>query len=127
MAVNADFAALVQEELAPLGPIQIRKMFGGAGVYAQGVMFGLIMGQTLYLKVDDLTQGEFAAAGSGPFLFQMKDGSSGSLRYYALPEEAADDAEAMGHWARLGLDAALRAKKPKKGAHADIGSGPWDG
>jgi DNA transformation protein len=127
MAVSSDFAALVQDQLAPLGPIKIRKMFGGAGVYAHDLMFGLIMGETLYLKGDDLNEGEFQAAGSEPFVFQFKDGTSGSLRYWRLPEEAADDAEAAERWARLGLDAALRARKPKKGTRADIGPGPWDG
>jgi DNA transformation protein len=127
MAVSSDFAALIQEQLAPLGPIRIRKMFGGAGVYAHDLMFGLIMGETLYLKVDDLSVGEFQAAGSEPFIFQFKDGTAGSLRYWRLPDEAADDADAAERWARLGLDAALRAKKPKKGARADIGPGPWDG
>lgn len=127
MAVSSDFAALAQDQFASLGPIKIRKMFGGAGVYAHDLMFGLIMGETLYLKADDLSEGEFAAAGSEPFIFQMKDGSSGRLRYWRLPEEAADDAEAAERWARLGLDAALRARKPKKGVRADIGPGPWDG
>ena len=127
MAASEDFAAHVQELLSGLGAIRTRRMFGGAGVYAQDVMFGLIMGETLYLKVDDLSEGEFNAAGSEPFVFQFKDGTSGSLRYWRLPEEAADDAEAAERWARLGLDAALRAKKPKKGARADIGPGPWDG
>lgn len=125
--MSADFVALIEEQLAPLGPIRIRKMFGGAGVYAHDLMFGLIMGETLYLKADDVSEPEFAAAGSEPFVFQFKDGTSGSLRYWRLPEEAADDADAAERWARLGLDAALRAKKPKKGSHADIGPGPWDG
>ncbi|HYG26266.1 MAG TPA: TfoX/Sxy family protein [Caulobacteraceae bacterium] len=129
MAVSPDFLALVEEQLAPLGPIRTRKMFGGAGVYAHDLMFALVMGETLYLKVDDVTEGEFAAAGSEPFVFTMKDGTLGHLRYWRLPEEATDDAEAAERWARLGLDAALRAKKPKKGAaaRADIGPGPWDG
>ena len=127
MAVSADFAALIQELLAPIGPIKIKKMFGGAGVYSHDLMFGLIFGETLYLKVDDLTEGEFSAAGSEPFVFGMKDGSQGKLRYWRLPEEATDDAQEAIVWARHGLDAALRAKKPKKGDHADIGPGPWDG
>ena len=128
MAVSADFAALIQEQLAPLGPISIRRMFGGAGVYAHDLMFGLIMGETLYLKVDEVTEGEFAAAGSEPFVFSMKGGRLGHLRYWRLPDEAADDADAAERWARLGLDAALRARKPKKGtSRADIGPGPWDG
>ena len=127
MAVTEAFAAHVQELLSSLGAIRIKKMFGGAGVYAHDMMFGLIAGETLYLKVDDFTEAEFAAAGSEPFVFGMKDGTSLTMRYWRLPDDAADDPEASSRWARLALDAALRAKKPKKGARADIGPGPWDG
>lgn len=132
MAVSEDFAAHVQELLRSLGEVRIKKMFGGAGVYAHDLMFGLIAGETLYLKVDDLSAAEFEAAGSQPFVFEMKDGSSIAMRYWRLPDEAADDPEAAERWARLALDAALRAKKPKKpkkksAARADIGPGPWDG
>ncbi len=128
MAVSEDFSAHVQELLGALGPIRIKRMFGGAGVYAHELMFGLIAGETLYLKADDLNEAEFRAAGSAPFTFAMKDGRTAEIRYMSLPEDAAEDAEAAERWARLGLDAALRAKKPKKGAsRADIGPGPWDG
>lgn len=129
MAVSEDFAAHVQELLGGLGTIRIKKMFGGAGVYAHELMFGLIAGETLYLKVDDLNRAEFEAVGSEPFVFTMKDGSSAPMSYWRLPEDAVDDAETAERWARLGLDAALRAKKPKKksAARADIGPGPWDG
>ena len=129
MAVSEEFCAHVQELLAPIGAITIKKMFGGAGVYTQNLVFGLVIGETLYLKVDDLNEAEFKAAGSEPFVFEMKDGRSIPMRYWRLPEEAADDSEAAERWARLALDAALRAKKPKKGAaaRADIGPGPWDG
>lgn len=128
MAVSEDYAAHVRELLEPLGAVRTKRMFGGAGVYAGDLMFGLIAGETLYLKVDDTTQGAFEAAGSGPFVFGMKDGSSASLRYWRLPDEAADDPQEAARWARLGLDAALRAKKPKKAraGRADIGPGPWD-
>jgi DNA transformation protein and related proteins len=127
MAVSEDYAAHVRELLSSLGEVRIKKMFGGAGVYAHDLMFGLIAGETLYLKVDDVTQEEFAAAGSEPFVFEMKGGASIAMRYWRLPDEAADDPQAAERWARLALDAALRARKPKKGARADIGPGPWDG
>lgn len=127
MAVSEEFAAHVQELLSSVGPIRIKKMFGGAGVYAQDLVFGLIIGETLYIKADDLTEPDFKAAGSEPFVFDMK-GKPVPMRYWRLPDEAADDPEAAGEWARRGIDAALRAKKPKKGAsRADIGPGPWDG
>ena len=127
MAVSEDFAAHVQELLGGLGSIRIKRMFGGAGVYVHDLIFGLIINETLYLKADDLTEAEFRAAGSEPFIYEAK-GKSIPMRYWGMPDEAADDREAAGRWARLALDAALRAKKPKSGAaRADIGPGPWDG
>ncbi|HSK41788.1 MAG TPA: TfoX/Sxy family protein [Arenibaculum sp.] len=128
MAVSEDFVAHVQELLAGLGTIRVKKMFGAAGIYAGDLFFGVIDDETLYLKVDDLTAPEFQAAGSKPAVLQTKDGPM-TLRFWSLPDEAADDPEAAERWARLALDAALRAKKPKKkgAARADIGPGPWDG
>ena len=127
MAVSEDFAAHVQELLGGLGSIRIKRMFGGAGVYVHDLIFGLIINETLYLKADDLTEAEFRAAGSEPFIYEAK-GKSIPMRYWGMPDEAADDREAAGRWARLALDAALRAKKPKSGAaRADIGPGPRDG
>ena len=128
MAVSEDFAAHVHELLGGLGVIRIKRMFGGAGVYVHDLVFGLLINETLYLKADDLTEAEFRAAGSEPFIFEAK-GKSIPMRYWRLPDDAADDREAAERWARLALDAALRAKKPKKkgAARADIGPGPWDG
>lgn len=132
MAVSEELQEQVRDLLAALGPLAIKRMFGGAGVYVDGMMFGLLAGETLYLKVDDINQPEFEAAGSGPFVFEMKDGRSAALRYWRLPDTAADDQEEATRWARLAIDAALRARRPKsgkrKGAHRpDIGPGPWDG
>jgi DNA transformation protein len=129
MAVSEDFAAHVQELLTGLGTIRVRKMFGAAGIYAGDLFFGVIDSEILYLKVDDLTAAEFEAAGSKPAVLQTKDGPI-ALRFWSLPDEAADDPEAAERWARLAIDAALRARKPKKAkraARADIGPGPWDG
>ena len=128
MAVSEDFAAHVHELLGGLGVIRIKRMFGGAGVYVHDLVFGLLINETLYLKADDLTEAEFRTAGSEPFIFEAK-GKSIPMRYWRLPDDAADDREAAERWARLALDAALRAKKPKKkgAARADIGPGPWDG
>lgn len=128
MAVSEDIIAHVQELLAGLGSLRVKKMFGAAGIYAGDLFFGVIDSETLYLKVDDLTAPQFAAAGSKPAVLQTKDGPM-TLRFWSLPDEAADDPEAAERWARLALDAALRAKKPKKkgAARADIGPGPWDG
>ncbi|MDP1737799.1 MAG: TfoX/Sxy family protein [Caulobacter sp.] len=129
MAVSAEFLEHLAELLADLGPLTVKKMFGGASLQVDGAAFALVFGETLYIKVDDENRAAFEDAGSGPFVYGMKDGRSASLGYWSLPESGLDDPDEAVRWARLGLDAAFRARKPKKGraARADIGPGPWDG
>jgi DNA transformation protein len=130
MAMDPSFREHVADLLAPLGPVQIKPMFGGGGVYLHGAMFGLIVDDRLYFKVDDQTQAHFEAVGSQPFVFQMKDGKSASMRYWHLPDQAQDDAVEALVWARLGLDAAARAGQKKAGkpikAPKLLIDGPWD-
>jgi DNA transformation protein len=119
------------ELLSGLGPVVAKRMFGGHGVMFDGMMIAVIFGGTLYLKVDDLTEPAFLEAGSERFTYATKDGRTGRLRYWRLPDGAEDDPDEAVRWARLAVEAALRAKAPKKGraktARADIGPGPWDG
>ncbi len=127
MAVSESFIEHVRELLGGLGPIRIKRMFGGAGVYCDDVMFALLEDEELYIKVDGANRPEFEAAGSQPFTVEMK-GRTETMNYWRLPADASDDADAAVRWARLGLEAALRAKRPKKKAPAaaDLGPGPWD-
>ena len=129
MAVSADFLQHLEGLLADLGPLTVKKMFGGASLQVDGAAFALVFGETLYIKVDDDNRAAFEAEGSGPFVYDMKDGRSASLGYWSLPESGLDDPDEAVRWARLGVEAAFRAKKPKKGKamRADIGPGPWDG
>ncbi len=88
-------------------------MFGGAGVYRDGVMFALVAGNEVFLKADDTTSARFRDAGSRPFVYS-KDGKSIDMRYFSVPEEALDDGELLKLWADLAYQAALRTKKPKR-------------
>lgn len=117
MPASASFIDFTKELFSPFGEIKVRKMFGGAGVYCDGLFFALIGDDDLWLKVDDETRAVFEAEALEPFTFVMKDGSSATMSYYALPEDAFDDHDVLEHWIRLGLQAAERAaakKKPKK-------------
>lgn len=131
MAVSEAFKEQVRELLGGLGPLTIKPMFGGAGVSIDGAAFALIFGETLYLKVDDESRELFREAGCEPFTYAMKDGRTGLLHYWSLPDEAADDADTAERWARLAIEAAFRARKPKtkkgRAMRDDIGPGPWDG
>jgi DNA transformation protein len=130
VAVGAAVRDRYVELLDGLGRLKTRAMFGGVGIYCDDVFFALIVGEDLYLKIDDQTQAQFSDAGSEPFVFQMKDGQSAQMRYWKLPDLANDDPDQARHWAALAVGAGLRARKPAKArasGHSDIGPGPWDG
>jgi DNA transformation protein len=101
----------VQEALAPIGEIRVRRMFGGAGVYADDLFFAILDDDQLYLKADADTQPLFEAAGLTQFSFLKKDGTIEKMRYFAAPEEVFEDQDVLLKWTSLALDAALRAKK----------------
>lgn len=100
----------VEELLAPLGPVRIRRMFGGAGVYAGDVMFALIADDQLYLKVDTTLKAALEEEGSEPFRYEKKSGEVAVMAYSRLPDAAADDPDTASAWARRALDVALKAK-----------------
>ncbi len=107
MANSPEFVSYAVDLLSLLGPVQARAMFGGHGLYGQGVMFGLLAGDELFLKADDVCRPRFESAGCRRFVYQAKDGPM-EMGYYRPPDEAHEDPEAMLPWARLALDAALR-------------------
>ncbi|WP_149536331.1 TfoX/Sxy family protein [Siccirubricoccus phaeus] len=115
MAVSESFTAFLAEQLAPLGPVTMRRMFGGAGVFCHGVMFGLVVAETLYLRGDEQNRECFAAAGSTPFSYE-RQGRVVELAYWRVPDQLLDEADELLAWARAALAAARRvaAKKPGK-------------
>jgi DNA transformation protein len=102
------------ELLDGLGPLRPKRMFGAVGLYCDELFFAVLDEETLYFKVDGESEALFREAGSGPFTFE-KDGETVAMGYWRIPETAMDDPEEAVRWARLGVDAALRAraKKPK--------------
>jgi len=108
MTASDSFIAYLEDVLRALGPITVRRMFGGAGVFADGVMFGLITDDRLYFKADDATRGTFEAEGLGPFTYRTR-GRIVALSYWRVPERLLDDPDEMAHWGRQALAAARRA------------------
>ena len=113
------FVAYMLELLEPLGGCSARAMFGGHGIYRDGGIFGLIIDDRLYLKVDAQTESEFADAGSAAFVYQGK-GRAVQMSYWSLPEDALESSEEMVRWARLALAAAARkvVAKQRRGVPA---------
>jgi DNA transformation protein len=103
----SDYLDYVTELLSPLGSVRAKAMFGGIGVYVDGLFCALIADDCLYFKGDDDNEAEYLAAGCTPFTYTAK-GVTQRLRYYRVPDEAFDNAQAMAPWARLGMAAALR-------------------
>ncbi|MDH3596853.1 MAG: TfoX/Sxy family protein [Rhodospirillales bacterium] len=99
--------------LRVLGPVAPRRMFGGWGLYLDGVMFALIEGDRLYLKADQETEARFAAAECEPFTYEAK-GKRISLSYREAPDGSLEDPDDLLPWARLALEAARRAKAAKR-------------
>jgi DNA transformation protein and related proteins len=109
------FVEYTLELLEPLGPVRARAMFGGWGLFCDGVMMGLIIGERLYLKADEATRPAFEAAGGEPFVYDAGKGRGPvTVSYWTPPAEAEDDAHALLPWARRALEAALRAAARKK-------------
>lgn len=104
------FASYCAELLAPLGPVRVQRMFGGHGLYVDGVFLAIVTGETLYLKVDGETAPRFEAAGCAPFTYAAKGRGRVSLSYRAAAAEAMDSPALMRPWALLALQAALRSR-----------------
>jgi DNA transformation protein and related proteins len=114
MALSEDYLAYVKDQLSGAGPVSMRKMFGGAGIYLDGVIFGLIAEDTLYLKVDDENRPDYEAQGMGPFMPFEK--GSYAMCYYEVPAEVLEDRDELALWAGKSVEVSIRslAKKKKK-------------
>lgn len=102
--LSSSFERFVLDQLAELGPVTSRRMFGGAGLYSGDEFFGLIAGDALYLKVDDETRQDYEAAGMKPF--KPYAGRPTTMRYYRVPLSVLESAPDLVEWARKALAAA---------------------
>ncbi|MEH6419506.1 TfoX/Sxy family protein [Pseudomonas sp. CGJS7] len=107
--MSADLIAHLQDLASDFGALDARRMFGGYGLYHDGVMIGLITGDVLYLKTVEDTRERFRAAGGEPFLYARR-GETVPTSYWTVPEAAMDSAQEMRPWLALALEAALRKK-----------------
>lgn len=110
---NLGFIEHLRELFAPHAQFEARRMFGGWGIYLDGLMCGLVADGQLYLKTDATTRTEFEAAGSAPFVYTGQKRPI-TMSYWSVPEAALESDEAMRPWARLALQAALGAAAKKR-------------
>jgi len=101
------------ELFAPMGAGRSKRMFGGHGIYVDDLFIALIVADCLYLKADDQTRATFEAAGCTPFIYDGA-GKKVTVSYWTVPADAMESPALMQPWARLAIDAALRAKASKR-------------
>jgi DNA transformation protein len=117
MVASDGFAEFLREQLAPLGRVTLRRMFGKTGVFCDGVMLGMVTADTLYFRVDDENRAAFKEAAAFPSLNYEKQGRTIDLAFWRAPERLLDEPEELVAWARLALAAAHRvAAKERAGA-----------
>lgn len=108
-----EFVTSLRDVFAPLGAITIKPMFGGHGLYYDGLMFALVANEVLYLKVDKQSQGIFIEQGLEAFSFE-KNGKLMKMSYHQAPESVFEDPDRAKEWGVRAYEAALRASKPAK-------------
>ena len=112
MPVTDEFLIYLNDQLADMEPVTSRRMFGGAGLYCDGLMFAIVVDDVLYFKVDDSNRADYETAGTGPFVFTSDRGQS-TMGYYEVPVDVLENKERISLWAHKALDVAHAAKKRK--------------
>lgn len=111
------FHDFVTELFAGMGTVTVKRMFGGAGAYADGLMFLLISDDAIYLKADETLKAELRVEGSGPFVWEPEGGPRAGekveLGYWRLPDAALDDPDLAAAWGRKALAVAKAKAKAK--------------
>ena len=115
MAIDAGLVAWVEEAMAPLGAVTGHAMMGGRTLYCDGVTFAILGGgDGLWFKADAETDAAWDAAGCERFTYAFGDGRTGSMNYRRAPDDCYDDADELRRWARLALEAGVRAAAAKR-------------
>ncbi|SOD29134.1 Transcriptional regulator of competence genes, TfoX/Sxy family [Variovorax sp. YR752] len=104
------------ESLHAMGPIEVKRFFGGFGLVMQGVQFAFVMKSTLYLRVDDTTRPEFERIGATPFAYATRVSNVKVASYYQAPVDAMDDPHVLREWAVKAYASAVGAQRPKPAA-----------
>src|SRR5262245_66473962 len=113
MAASADFLAYLEDQLKGLGRVTHRRMFSGASLYCDGIIFALVLGDTLYLKVDDTNRAAYQAEGLAPFTYEARGRTVEIGSYWRAPERLLDDPDELVEWARAAVAAGRRVEAKK--------------
>jgi len=113
MATSSEFIALIIDMLEGHCQVSVRRMFGGHGIFRDGLMFGIIDDDILYLKADAETRMAYTQRGLEPFTY-LRRNKPASLSYYRAPAECLEDSAEMMSWADPAYAVALRSARQKR-------------
>lgn len=116
MSLSREYRDYVADAFSAFGEVTVRPMFGGAGIYSGGTMFGLVTSEEgVYLKADDTSRGRYEAEGLTPFTYEAPKGDRPptTMPYWRLPDRLLDDPEELADWARIAYAVAVRTARPK--------------
>jgi DNA transformation protein len=102
----------IVELFSVFGPVSVRRMFGGAGIYADATMFALVADGVIYLKAGESNIAMFDREGLAPFTYQRRKGERAVMSYRRMPDRLYDDPEELAVWARAALAAAQEPRRP---------------
>jgi DNA transformation protein len=114
MSTSQDYLDYLTEHLTPLGPVSARRMFGGAGLFIDGLMFALVIDEVLYFKTDDETRAAFDAEGLKPFTYTRSGEVATLTNYRRAPERLLDETDELVSWSRQAVAVARRANASKR-------------
>jgi DNA transformation protein len=109
MSVSDDYLVFVQDQLGGLGEIRVKRMFGGAGLYLDGMFFAIVADDVLYFKVDDSNRADYEAEDMGPF---RPFGGDTEMSYYEVPADVLEDPDELRAW--VGKAVEVAGRKPKR-------------
>jgi DNA transformation protein len=115
-------AERISELFSGFGRVTVRRMFGGAGIFADGLMIGLVSGDDIYLKADEMSVAAFKDEGMKPFTYGKKDRRA-VMSYWRMPDRLLDDPEELAQWARAAQGTAQRAatRRTRRGRKQNAG------
>lgn len=116
MTMSPEFRDYLLDMLRPLGPVVARPMFGGGGLYLDGLMFALVFDDVLFLKADDGNRADFEDRDMAPITYERQGRDAlVEMSYWEAPPELMDDGDEMCAWAHRAWQAAKRASVKRKG------------
>lgn len=113
MTLSSDFLAYVLEQVAALGSVSSRRMFGGAGLYREEFFFALVADDVLYLRVNDSNRGDYTARGMAPFR-PYADQPHLSMSYFEVPADVLENPGELVSWAQRSVAVAMSAPPKRK-------------